>query len=1036
MNQSLGAIKKLLRIVEDAVSTPEKNAAFKANIEGALEEKGLSSKTILALADSIGTKFSVSPENIHQLKWFADFLGTYLYEYVRSIRIYLAIIQTDPVRSDVYRKLMDIYLYDINRISGFDFLANAAAVSVNLRDIDLVSPRMSYTYMGVLYQRIGRFQEARKAYDLALGYPDEDGRKSVRHAQYGIIELDYIAEVANSTAFVQERTASAKPPLLLGVNFFGAAYERLFRTVAGRTFFCKKNIKALKERWTPYCVIFCTLFERMQLENSALYKHIATQMPVKIYVVNDYLFSAFPDQPPAGYDQHPALKYSLSGLLQTCLVMLARTMDASLVNLPPDAIFADSTMDTISEAASSGSKVVFTPGIRLKRADVVDELNALVKSGPIAALSSDTLTTLALRNLHPATQASFGTHEKVTHPGMLWWPAGQGLFGHCFQMHPIFVRNDVLRNSPLRRFDSIDGDFVFAMLPNAQDWESIYVVTDPERAMMFELSGPNVPTDIKYTMTDLALSAGSWVASVMRPLSFWLLQKRVAFGNIAAPETAQRLRDADRVVESFIALKQKITFCTSQQSQTFLKQTDLECETLALTWRESDRNVNPYRTNTRVPVRMGEDPGAVRVLYSIAVWGERYIENFLNICLPSMLAEGNLGGLPNNRHSLFLLYIRPEELPLFEANVQYQRLKRLIPVEVVSLDMEAMHNKYSLLSTTQSDSVQRSGKFDAICFLYADFLFAKGSIRNSVARLAEGYDGVISPVPPLILEEFYHTLTTHYDTFVQPSNEDGAFDIVVDPRTLIKHAKLILHPMMRDNVVDYKLNTVNPAYMLWLGPGDDLLIRCFHSHPVMLRVKHHEEAYWKPFDQTLDEVFLPMAYPAADRLYVVKDFPTPYNSHNQHHHLDAESISRWGESCAAPLHKLLFDYPTFWHEHEIDLAAWQPVVERSKATAREVRFRLTLPDSVQKHEAPLSYQARISRLGSAPLAVQHIPVSGGRTTSLRRILLIVIFIVGHPILNRMSRETRLRIFSALPSQRLRKLLLSEWQRYVHSGTFS
>ena len=123
---------------------------------------------------------------------------------------------------------------------------------------------------------------------------------------------------------------------------------------------------------------------------------------------------------------------------------------------------------------------------------------------------------------------------------------------------------------------------------------------------------------------------------------------------------------------------------------------------------------------------------------------------------------------------------------------------------------------------------------------------------------------------------------------------------------------------------------------------------------------------------TLDEWFLPRAFPATDRLYFIQDsdelaiislteedFTTPYLSEN--HHLNALFIAQWAESCAAPMHKTMFNYRTIWHEHDINHHDWRNVLERSEATAQEVRIRLSTPDIVQRSESPNGYLARTDR---------------------------------------------------------------------------
>jgi hypothetical protein len=198
--------------------------------------------------------------------------------------------------------------------------------------------------------------------------------------------------------------------------------------------------------------------------------------------------------------------------------------------------------------------------------------------------------------------------------------------------------------------------------------------------------------------------------------------------------------------------------------------------------------------------------------------------------------------------------------------------------------------------------------------------------------------------------------------------------LTIGSRDLVRIGKRTLHPMMRYNVLDYDWHTGNPAYVLWLGPSEDLLIRCFHIHPVILRVQHENSEFWAPFKGTLDEEFLPRILRTIEDIYCVadsdevaavsltpRDFPAPLLPKGER--LDAQAIARWAEACAAPMHKAMFQAVSIWHEHEIEWSDWQPALARSRHLAEQVRWRLSMPDSVIEAEDPLSWLARKSRQG-------------------------------------------------------------------------
>ena len=229
---------------------------------------------------------------------------------------------------------------------------------------------------------------------------------------------------------------------------------------------------------------------------------------------------------------------------------------------------------------------------------------------------------------------------------------------------------------------------------------------------MFKLSGPGIPVDIKCDTNNLAQSVGSWIVKVMCPLSFWLLTKRAAFGNTKNVKN-NLIADMDNVISDLVKLGNGLKSNRLANQAAILEKADSNLKTLIKNRKPGSSN---YKT---APSKLGTSVDAIGVIYSLAVWDRRYIENFINICLPSSLAEDNLGNLTNNKYSLFLLYARDEDIPLFEETAQFKKLKRIIPVEIVPLYPQQFKNKYAVLSNARSDlySVVIALMLSAFCIL-------------------------------------------------------------------------------------------------------------------------------------------------------------------------------------------------------------------------------------------------------------------------------------------------------------------------------
>lgn len=1023
LKEIISLISKINSAVQDLESANEKTDQILGQYLTDFER-------IQNIGEQIGTIIVIDEENYKACIEVGHFIRLKIQNNPLAIQIYLEIIKKFPYISEIYRILCDIYFYDFNAIWHFPFLKHAVEkfsdpefVIHPTLGIDPIFVCMSYTYIGRLYERIGKIWDARSAYNIVTETWSGEHRDIAALAAYSNAELDFICGICSldlSFGVLTENpkiNSKEKPKLVLTSVFFGKVYTKLFIDGAMKTFFCETNLQEIKKYWDPVLILFCPRADRYAVENSDIFRKIDTIFNIQFITFPKSLLRLYPDRPEKGEPFHPVQAYSIAALSQLCGAELARRYSADFINLPPDCIFSNEAAGKIIRTAKNDKKeILFTPGIRLNR-NAVSE-NYLNKINRTTGVSPRQLLEICMQNIHPATKATFATNPKVTHPGMLWWPAGKtGLVGHCFQMHPIFVGRKILQKGTFRRFDSIDGDFIHSLIPNSDDWELIEVDSPGNESMMFELSGEEISPNCDYLSNTLPGNAKRWLTHVMRPLNFWLFQHEIHIGNTKEKWTTKNRKHAEEIKLGVGQLSDDVAVKIEQTPPSVVEEQINQHAALVDFWnahetKERGKEQTYVRANKKRYEEKAED---LRIIFSLVLWGADYVDNFLNFCLPSMLAEGNLADLPNNVISTVEIRTTPDDQRILQQNRKFQYLEKIINVVFVDIAPYVDDaNKYSTLSQGQSNCIQTirsknkslSGDeyifhYDVIFFLYADFVWAKGAIKNTLKRLAAGYEGVLTPVPPLVLESFQDLLiqaqaqqnSSLLDEGEGKSSylyEEGAgrkgtdptkekwlsyrdfgYSIDLSPRELVRLGKPILHPMMRDNIIDYEMHSGNPAYVLWLGPNDDLLIRCFHAHPVAVRVQQENPLFWSHFHKTLDEVFLPQVFTSLDRLHYVEDsdeiaivslteaaFPVPIMPKN--HFLDATFIARWAEAVAAPLHKYMFNRHTFWHSEDIEKEAWKHTTTRSALTADEVQFKLSLP-GILSLEDPLYFGVREQR---------------------------------------------------------------------------
>lgn len=97
------------------------------------------------------------------------------------------------------------------------------------------------------------------------------------------------------------------------------------------------------------------------------------------------------------------------------------------------------------------------------------------------------------------------------------------------------------------------------------------------------------------------------------------------------------------------------------------------------------------------------------VLIALPVWGETYVNRFLDLCLPSMMSPRNLDVLRNQ--SRIVLFTSMQDYARVEAetwplkNAGVDRVLRYIPPEILAAVNDHEFNKYWILGTSQNIGV-------------------------------------------------------------------------------------------------------------------------------------------------------------------------------------------------------------------------------------------------------------------------------------------------------------------------------------------
>jgi hypothetical protein len=240
-------------------------------------------------------------------------------------------------------------------------------------------------------------------------------------------------------------------------------------------------------------------------------------------------------------------------------------------------------------------------------------------------------------------------------------------------------------------------------------------------------------------------------------------------------------------------------------------------------------------------------------------WGETHLERLLELALPALLAPGNLPRVAATVPCELVLLIEQGEALRVGNHPSVQRIRRLCPVTLLSLDdLVSTPDKYGMsltyaLHRGMSD-LRPPVDNNFLFFLNADFIAADGSFHAALSQLMRGHRLVAAPSYCVVSERAGQELRKRIDP------RTGA--LLVDRREMAKLALRNLHDTVKGRTVNqsqFHLRQMDQFY--WRVDADTLL---GHQMPVAIVAMRPERRIDEPnsyWDHGLISELCPHAKP-------------------------------------------------------------------------------------------------------------------------------------------------------------------------------
>jgi hypothetical protein len=223
-------------------------------------------------------------------------------------------------------------------------------------------------------------------------------------------------------------------------------------------------------------------------------------------------------------------------------------------------------------------------------------------------------------------------------------------------------------------------------------------------------------------------------------------------------------------------------------------------------------------------------PKACAVL--MPVWGSSFVRRFLDFCLPTLLAPGNIPALAQALPTCFVLLTRSSDLSVIADHPAWRRLAEQCKTDIRTIDdliAEGNHHATITLAYARGIRAASAPMLDTVfLFLVADYLVADGSLRTVLERIRAGASGVLAGSLQIAA------------TAAVPQSADGmrssASELVLAPRQLASWALACLHPRSAASVVNASLlHDVEANRLFWSVDEHTLIGRFYLLHMIGIR---------------------------------------------------------------------------------------------------------------------------------------------------------------------------------------------------------
>src|SRR5262249_10028925 len=214
----------------------------------------------------------------------------------------------------------------------------------------------------------------------------------------------------------------------------------------------------------------------------------------------------------------------------------------------------------------------------------------------------------------------------------------------------------------------------------------------------------------------------------------------------------------------------------------------------------------------------------------LPVWGEQYLERFLQYGLPTQLAPGNLPSMPTGSH--YRIFTLSHDARMLRKSAIFGRLRRLIPTSIHLIDDFDLSDSVGAMCECHMQALEEANRRNAVLvILHPDTIWSDGSFERMNRLVCSGKRAVMIACPRIDADTALPELRERYLL------RDGTA-IRGNSRQLVELGLRHLHPVAKAHLWEDYRNTY-PAHYYWRVGQHGLLIRSFDLTHIVLKPPSH-----------------------------------------------------------------------------------------------------------------------------------------------------------------------------------------------------